>query len=65
MSTAAGEMVANVVAAIAHWESRRIGERTSDAMRAAQVRGVRLGAPRTVSAETREWIADRRRDSWT
>jgi DNA invertase Pin-like site-specific DNA recombinase len=50
-STAAGEMMANVVASFAQYERRRISERTVDALKAARERGVKLGAPRTIPAE--------------
>lgn len=54
-TTPGGELVANVMAAVAQWERRAIGERTSVALRAAQARGVKLGRPRAISedAETR------------
>ncbi len=48
-TTSGGELVANVMAAVAQWERRAIGERTSVALRAAQERGVKLGRPRAVS----------------
>ena len=47
-STSAGELVANVMAAVARWERRVIGERTSAALRAAQRRGVHVGRPVTL-----------------
>lgn len=51
-STSAGELVANVMAAVAQWERRVIGERTSAALRAAQARGVHVGRPSTLPASS-------------
>lgn len=45
LSTPAGELVANVMASVAQWERRAIGERTRDGLRAAKAKGVKLGAP--------------------
>lgn len=42
-STATGEMVANVMMAVAQWERRVIGERTSAAMQAAKRAGRHMG----------------------
>lgn len=42
-STATGEMVANVMMAVAQWERRVIGERTSAAMQAAKRKGRHMG----------------------
>lgn len=42
-STATGEMVANVMMAVAQWERRIIGERTSAAMQAAKRQGRHMG----------------------
>ena len=50
-TTPGGELVANVTAAVAQWERRTIGERTSVALKAAQERGVKLGRPRTISKD--------------
>jgi DNA invertase Pin-like site-specific DNA recombinase len=50
-STSAGELVANVMASVARWERRVIGERTSAALRAAQRRGVKVGRPRALSRD--------------
>jgi DNA invertase Pin-like site-specific DNA recombinase len=44
-TTPAGELVANVMAAVAQWERRTISVRTSEALVAAQARGVQLGRP--------------------
>ncbi len=45
-TTPAGELVANVMAAVAQWERRVIGQRTSEALSASKARGRRLGRPR-------------------
>jgi len=50
-STSAGELVANVMASVARWERRIIGERTSAALRAAQARGVHVGRPNALSPD--------------
>jgi DNA invertase Pin-like site-specific DNA recombinase len=50
-STSAGELVANVMASVARWERRVIGERTSAALKAAQRRGVKVGRPRALSRD--------------
>lgn len=50
-STAAGELLGTVLAALGKWERRRIGERTSEALRARQAAGVTLGRPVLVQAE--------------
>ncbi len=42
-NTATGEMVANVMMAVAQWERRVIGERTSAAMQAAKRQGRHMG----------------------
>ena len=55
-STPAGEMTATVVAAMAQFERRLIGERTKEAQKRAQ--GVRLGCPREVNEETIERIQE-------
>ena len=49
-STSAGELVANVMASVARWERRVIGERTSAALRAKVARGEPVGRPRALPA---------------
>lgn len=50
-STSGGELMANVMAAVAQWERDVISERTSAALRAAQARGVHVGRPATLSKD--------------
>jgi DNA invertase Pin-like site-specific DNA recombinase len=45
LSTPQGELVANVIASVAQWERRIIGQRTSEALAAKKTQGVRLGRP--------------------
>lgn len=44
-TSATGEMQANMLAVLAQWERRLIGERTRDALAAKKRQGVRLGRP--------------------
>ncbi len=44
-TTPAGELVANVMAAVAQWERRAIGQRTREGLAARRAVGVRLGRP--------------------
>lgn len=59
-STSAGELVANVMASVARWERRVIGERTSAALRAAQARGVHVGRPSTLPATSESRLLELR-----
>ncbi len=60
-TTPAGELVANVMAAVAQWERRTISVRTSEALAAAQARGVRVGRPSAVPQHVQHRIvADHR-----
>lgn len=51
MTTPAGELVANIMAAVARWERRMISVRTKDGLAVARSKGVRLGSPVLVPAE--------------
>ncbi|MGH9067151.1 MAG: recombinase family protein [Acidimicrobiales bacterium] len=51
LSTAAGELMASVMAAAAQWERRLIGQRTKDALAAKKARGERLGRKPELPAE--------------
>ncbi len=59
-TTSAGELVANVMVAVAQWERRVIGERTSVALRAAQARGIHVGRPRVLTRETQQRVYELR-----
>ena len=56
-STAAGEMMAHVMASFAQFERRLISERTSAALEAAKRRGQRLGRPILTPEPVRRRIA--------
>lgn len=60
-STPAGELVANVMASVAQWERRIIGQRTKEGLAVKRAQGVRLGRPRTVPPELEHRIIQRRR----
>lgn len=55
-STPNGELMASIVAAMAQWERKLIGQRTKDALAVKKSQGVQLGRPRTVTEETRARI---------
>jgi DNA invertase Pin-like site-specific DNA recombinase len=50
-TTPAGELVANVMAAVAQWERRIIGARTSEALKARKAKGLPVGRPACVTPE--------------
>lgn len=50
-STAAGELVANVMASVAQWERRVISDRTKAALGAKKAQGARLGRPAQLDDE--------------
>lgn len=64
-TTPAGELVANVMAAVAQWERRVIGERTKDALAAAKAKGVHVGRRSTVPTDVRDRVRRLRRDGYT
>lgn len=55
-STPMGEAMATISATFAQLERKRIGERTSEALAVKKSQGVKLGAPRTMSADIRARI---------
>lgn len=65
MTTPNGKLVANILAAVAQWESETIGLRTADAMAEAKARGVRFGRERAIPAEIVERIVAERGDGAT
>lgn len=56
MTTPTGELIASVMAAVAQWERRAIGQRTKDALAAKRAAGVRLGRPVSLPGDVRERI---------
>lgn len=58
MTTPTGGLVANVMASVAEWERRVIGQRTKDALAVKRAQGVQLGRPREVSDEAVERIRE-------
>lgn len=66
-TTPSGELLANIMAAVAQWERRAIGARTREALAAKKAMGIRLGRPVLVPPEVQEQIlkARRRGDGWS
>jgi DNA invertase Pin-like site-specific DNA recombinase len=60
LSTPSGEVMAHVLAAIAQFERRLIGQRTKDALAVRRAQGVRLGRPAVLPAAVVDRIADER-----
>lgn len=59
-TTPAGEMMAGVIAGIAQYERRLIGQRTRDALAARRAAGVTLGRPRLIDPQLADRIRTRR-----
>jgi DNA invertase Pin-like site-specific DNA recombinase len=59
-TTPAGELVASVMAAVAQWERRAIGERTRAALAIRRRVGVRLGRPPLIDREIRARVVAER-----
>lgn len=51
LSSPQGELVGNVIASVAQWERRIIGERTREALAIKRAQGVRIGRPVTLPAK--------------
>jgi DNA invertase Pin-like site-specific DNA recombinase len=51
LSTPQGELVANLIASVAQWERRIVGERTREALAVKKAQGVRVGRPPTLPAK--------------
>jgi len=60
LSTPSGEVMAHVLAAIAQFERRLIGQRTKDALAVRKAQGVRLGRPTVLASEVVARIAGER-----
>jgi DNA invertase Pin-like site-specific DNA recombinase len=56
-TTMHGELIASIMAALAQWERRMIGDRTRSALEAVKARGTRLGRPSGVDPETLRLIS--------
>lgn len=61
-STVNGELIANIIMALAQWERRVIGQRTKDALSVVRERGTTLGRPVMLSPETERLISILRAD---
>ena len=65
LSTPQGELVANVIATVAQWERRIIGQRTKEALAVKKQQGVRIGRPPTLPAAVVRRIRRERRKGKT
>lgn len=61
-STSTGAMVSHILAAVAEFERKRIGERTREALAEKKRQGVRIGRPRSCPDETIALIRTLRAD---
>lgn len=61
-TTPSGELAANVMASVAQWERRAIGQRTREALAAKRAQGVQLGRRRTLDDAIRRRVHALRRD---
>lgn len=64
-STPTGELVANIMACVAQWERRAIGQRTREGLAVKRAQGVRLGGPRTIGDDVRREAARLRALGWS
>src|SRR5581483_3445214 len=61
LSTPQGELVANVLASVAQWERRIIGQRTREALAVKKRQGVAIGRPPTLPASVVKRIKRQRK----
>jgi DNA invertase Pin-like site-specific DNA recombinase len=59
-STPAGDLMAHVLASVAQYERKVIGQRTREGMAQRRAEGVHLGRPATLSSDTVERIVEER-----
>lgn len=64
-TTAAGRMLTHLLGAFAEFERSMIRERCAAGMRAAQMRGVRMGRPSKLTPAQEDEARELRRDGWT
>jgi DNA invertase Pin-like site-specific DNA recombinase len=64
-TTPAGEMLASIMASVAQWERRMIGQRTKEALAVKRANGTRLGRPPVVPSDVVEWIVRHRQRGLT
>ena len=65
LSTPQGELVGNVIASVAQWERRIIGQRTKEALAVKKAQGVRVGRPARLSQEVVERMQAARAEGLT
>lgn len=65
LGTPTGELVANVMMAVAQWERRAIADRTKAALAEAVSRGVRLGRPPETDPRVERVIGELREAGWS